>query len=149
MNRDDLIDLIPAYALGALDADEKAEFETWLAGDLQAQALLAEYRQVADRLVIAAPLRAAPPHLQADLRRRLATTRTKARSRLGGWSGGRGRAIVLVVLSVMIASGKRTIRRTLLICSGHRHAARRELDSGCGGRSGPGGERRTGGQPGR
>lgn len=104
MNRDELIDLIPAYALGALDADEKAEFETWLVGDSQAQALLAEYRQVADRLVIAAPLRTAPPHLQADLRRRLAATRTQARSRFRrlAWVGAAAALVALVLLGVMI-----------------------------------------------
>ncbi len=72
--RGELLDLIPAYAIGALDEDERAEFETWLQHDPEAHAILADYQAVADHLVALAPLRPAPGHLQADLRQRLAAS---------------------------------------------------------------------------
>lgn len=75
MDRETLLNLIPAYALGALDPEERAEFEAWLPSDPEAQRLLAEYQAVADSLVLMTPARQAPNHLQADLRRRLAESR--------------------------------------------------------------------------
>ncbi len=70
--REELLNRIPAYVIGALDDDERAELESWLQDDPEAQAILAEYQAVADQLVVLAPLRTAPEHLQADLRQRLA-----------------------------------------------------------------------------
>lgn len=70
--REELLNLIPAYAIDALDENERAEFEAWLQHDPEAQAILADYRMVANHLVALAPLRPAPKHLQADLRQRLA-----------------------------------------------------------------------------
>lgn len=78
MQHDDLFDLIPAYALGALDPDEQSRFEAWLRDHPDAQILLDEYRQMADHLVVMAPLQPAPARLQADLRARLAADRTAA-----------------------------------------------------------------------
>jgi anti-sigma-K factor RskA len=75
MDRDTFLDLIPAYALGALDDDERAVFEARLAGDPEAQRLLADYRAVADALVLLTPAQPAPPGLTDDLRRRLAAQR--------------------------------------------------------------------------
>jgi anti-sigma-K factor RskA len=72
MDRETLLDLIPAYALGALDPDERAEFEAWLETDADARWMLAEYQSVADSLVLLTSARPAPAHLEADLRRRLA-----------------------------------------------------------------------------
>ena len=72
--REELLDLIPAYALGALDEDECAEFESWLVDDPEAQVILADYHTVAGHLLTLVPLRAAPDHLQADLRQRLAAS---------------------------------------------------------------------------
>lgn len=77
MNRDDLVNLIPAYVLGGLDPEEHVEFESWLETDPEAQTLLAEYQAVASHLVALAPVRPAPDHLQADLRRRLAASRVQ------------------------------------------------------------------------
>jgi|FLYN01.1.fsa_nt_gi anti-sigma-K factor RskA len=77
MDRETLLDLIPAYALGALDPEERAEFEAWIATDPEARRLLAEYQTVADSLVLMAAARPAPAHLQADLRRRLAESRAQ------------------------------------------------------------------------
>lgn len=78
MERETLLDLIPAYALDALDPDERAEVEVLLATDAEAQALLAEYQEMTDLLALAAPARTAPAHLTADLRRRLAAERPVA-----------------------------------------------------------------------
>src|SRR5262245_10988112 len=73
MDRNILLDLIPAYALGALDPDERAEVEAHLASDPEAQRLLAEYQEVADLLLLTVPARQAPATLADDLRRRLKT----------------------------------------------------------------------------
>lgn len=78
MEHDDLYELIPAYALGALDPDERARFETWLRANPDAHAVLEEYRQVAAHLVALAPVQPAPERLQADLRRRIAAERPAA-----------------------------------------------------------------------
>lgn len=90
-DREELFNLIPAYAIGALDDDERARFEAWLRDDPQAQAILSEYEQVAQHLGTLAPLRPAPDHLQADLRRRLAdsarTDRPERDPRAAGESG--------------------------------------------------------------
>lgn len=72
MNRETFEELIPAYALGALDADELAEFEAFLADDPEAQRLVAEFQAITDQLVLTTPARPAPAHLQNDLRHRLA-----------------------------------------------------------------------------
>jgi anti-sigma-K factor RskA len=70
--REELLDLIPAYALGALDEDERTEFESWLEDDPEAQAILSDYHAVAGHLLTLVQLHPAPDHLQADLRQRLA-----------------------------------------------------------------------------
>jgi anti-sigma-K factor RskA len=74
VNDSDLSDLIPAYALGALAPEERAEFEAWLQRHPEVQATLADYQALADWLVTAVPGRRAPDHLQADLRQRLAAS---------------------------------------------------------------------------
>jgi anti-sigma-K factor RskA len=78
MDRDTLLDLIPAYALGALDPDERAEVEAFLAADDEARKLLAEYQGLTDSLILTTPARRAPTHLNADLRQRLAASRPQA-----------------------------------------------------------------------
>lgn len=76
MNTDTLHDLIPAYALGALDPAEVAAVEALLASDENARARLAEYEQVAEALLFAVPAVAPPPGLAQDFRDRLAASRT-------------------------------------------------------------------------
>ncbi len=71
MEREYFLDLIPAYALGALDEEERAEFELMLADDAEAQALLAEYQTLADLLVLTVSVQTAPAHLGEDLLRRI------------------------------------------------------------------------------
>lgn len=75
MNREVLLELIPAYALDALDADERAAVEALLAVDAEARRRLEDYRQVADMIALGAASRPAPDHLTADLRARLAAER--------------------------------------------------------------------------
>ena len=84
MDRDTFLSLIPAYALGALDAEEAAEFEQQLASDSEAQNLLADYQAVTQNMILATPVRAAPPHLGADLRRRLAESRVGTQAEATG-----------------------------------------------------------------
>lgn len=72
MTREEFLDLIPAYALDALDPGELAAFEVHLAQDAEARRLLAEYEAVAANLAFEAPAHPAPDHLEADLRQRLA-----------------------------------------------------------------------------
>jgi anti-sigma-K factor RskA len=75
MNREVLLELIPAYALDALDADERAAVEALLAVDAGARQRLEEYRQVAGMIALGAASRRAPDHLTADLRARLLADR--------------------------------------------------------------------------
>ena len=75
MDRETFLDLIPAYALGALDNDERVAFETLLGQDAEARALLAEYEAVAQALPLTASFQAAPDHLGDDLRRRVTASR--------------------------------------------------------------------------
>ncbi len=76
MTREEFLDLIPAYALDALDPGELAEFEALLAQDGEAQRLLAEYEAVAAHLAFEAPAYPAPEHLEDGLRQRLAARYT-------------------------------------------------------------------------
>jgi anti-sigma-K factor RskA len=75
LSRDELLGLIPACALGALDPHEAAALEVWLPTDAEGQALLADYQALTGQLYVLAPARAAPRHLGADLQARLAAGR--------------------------------------------------------------------------
>ncbi len=75
MDRSELLDLIPAYALDALDPEEKLQVEALLRTDAEAQKLLAEYQDITSNLILATPARRAPAHLEGDLRKRLAASR--------------------------------------------------------------------------
>jgi anti-sigma-K factor RskA len=72
MDRETLLESIPAYALGALDEEERRQVEQLLATDAEAQERLAEYEAVAELLVMDVPMRQAPAHLKDNLRQRLA-----------------------------------------------------------------------------
>ena len=78
MDRSELFDLIPAYALGALDPEEHAAVEALLKVDAEAQRELAVYQDITDALALATPARRAPAHLGNDLRQRLAAERPTA-----------------------------------------------------------------------
>jgi len=73
MDRETFLNLIPAYALGALDDDERAEFEARLAEDAEGRQLLAEYQTLVNTIALATPAREAPAHLSGELRERLQT----------------------------------------------------------------------------
>ncbi len=103
MDRETLLDLIPAYALGALDPEERAAFERALAADPEAQQRLAEYQAVAEALPLAAPARLAPAHLQADLRRRLAASRPRRRFAPTWRLSARGWALAAVGAAALVA----------------------------------------------
>ena len=75
MDRNELLDLIPAYTLEALEPDEKLQVEALLKTDAEAQQILAEYQDITNNLILATPARRAPAHLQDDLRKRLAANR--------------------------------------------------------------------------
>ncbi|MCA9912744.1 MAG: anti-sigma factor [Anaerolineae bacterium] len=75
MDRETLLESIPAYALGALEEAERQEVEALLASDAEARERLAEYEAIAEVLVMSAPLREAPAHLKDTLRQRITTKR--------------------------------------------------------------------------
>lgn len=60
-------DLAPGYALGALDADERAAFEVHLTGCAECQAEVRAYEETAALLAHAAPHVAPPPALRARI----------------------------------------------------------------------------------
>ncbi len=64
-------DLIPAYAIGATDAEETAAVEEHLRHCATCRALLADYRALADDLLYAIPPAEAPDHLAERLRREI------------------------------------------------------------------------------
>lgn len=104
MKREELIDLIPAYALGALEPELSSEIERLLEADPDARALLAEYESVAAHLAALAPVHPAPEHLRSDLRERLAARRQARPARAWlfrrlprGWLA--AAAILVVVLA--------------------------------------------------
>lgn len=103
LNRDNLLALLPAYALEALDPDERAAVQAWLPTDAKARALLAQYQAVADQLYVLAPARPAPAHLEADLRRRLAAERAPA-AQVGFWQRGRTWLAAAALLIVLIGA---------------------------------------------
>lgn len=77
MNRQDLLDLIPAYALGALDDDAEAKdaLQQLLLTDEEAQAQLREYEAITELLTLGVPERQPPASLRASLQDRLAARR--------------------------------------------------------------------------
>ena len=62
-----ILDLIPAYTLGALDAEEAQEATRHLEGCPVCQAELNLYRQMTAELALASPPRNPPEHLKARL----------------------------------------------------------------------------------
>lgn len=71
MNRQDLLNLIPAYALDALDDDERQQVEGLLVHDVEAQVLLRDYQQITEVLDLALPQHSPPAHLRDNLKARL------------------------------------------------------------------------------
>ena len=74
-NDDPITDLLPGYALGALDEAEAAAVQAALQAQPAARRELDAYKTVVEQLAFSAPAQPAPDHLQADLKARLAATR--------------------------------------------------------------------------
>jgi len=83
---DTLQDLAAAYALGALSADEVRRFEAYLAGSVEAQREVAEYREVAALLALGGPESAPSPDLRERMlaRMRGLTVRASGAARRSG-----------------------------------------------------------------
>jgi anti-sigma-K factor RskA len=76
MDRDTLLELIPAYALDALDDDERLEVATLLETDAEARQLLQDYRAVVEVLPLVVSARQAPASTRTGLQQRLAERRS-------------------------------------------------------------------------
>src|SRR5215475_12932962 len=74
MNDSTLFDLIPAYALGALSDEERAQVEAFLAQSEEARNELRDYQAMLTSMATTVPSHKAPAHLTEDFRRRLGTT---------------------------------------------------------------------------
>lgn len=75
LNETHAIELLPAYALGSLDAEEATEVAQHLAVCPVCRAELASYQAVADQLALAAPGATPPAALKQQLMGRLQTPR--------------------------------------------------------------------------
>jgi anti-sigma-K factor RskA len=64
MDCNELKELIPEYAIGALGEDEQAAVESLLGECLEARSLLNEYRELTDALLYAIPIVPPPPSLR-------------------------------------------------------------------------------------
>jgi anti-sigma-K factor RskA len=70
--REELLEMLPAYALGALDADERAAVDAGLARFPELRAELARYQAVTTGLNASVPQRTPPPALKAGLLAKIA-----------------------------------------------------------------------------
>lgn len=86
-NVDPFFENIPAYALGALDAEESRALEAHLQTCPSCQAELESYRKVGENLLMAAPPQDPPAALRRQLQARLPSAQ-KARRPRPGWSLG-------------------------------------------------------------
>jgi anti-sigma-K factor RskA len=82
-NHEAMIGLIPAYAMGAVDEDERPAVVMHLESCAECRALAAEYRSLGEDLLFAAPLAPAPAGLGENLRNRL--NAQSVRSSRGRW----------------------------------------------------------------
>lgn len=107
-------DLLPCYALGALDPDEARAVEAHVRSCTDCQAVLKEYSSVSDGLMFAMPCPPPPPRIRARLIARLASNKPQAARRrampLWQWVAGLA-MIVLVVLNVSTLAQVNTLQR--------------------------------------
>lgn len=82
LTRDELVEMLPAYVLGALDADERAEVDAGLAHFSDLQAELARYQLVSTGIGATTPQRTPPPALKSAL---LAKTAPKPEVKSSWW----------------------------------------------------------------
>ena len=74
-----VLDLLPAYALGSLDADEANRVEEHLSGCLICRNESTAFQSTADQLSLAAPVAIPSPDLKDRLRQRVQATRPQPR----------------------------------------------------------------------
>ncbi|MGH2603436.1 MAG: zf-HC2 domain-containing protein, partial [Dehalococcoidia bacterium] len=79
MNEHDWLDDVPAFVLGALDADERTAFEAHLEGCAQCRAAVREHERVVNALASHVPAVPPPP----DLRARVLEAALEGRSNTG------------------------------------------------------------------
>lgn len=103
-DHDQFIELIPAYAVGATDADETRAVEAHLRACPACRALAEEYRSLSDDLLFAAPPAFAPVGLTEDLRKKLGNTAAAPAPRPGwlSWLRTRGLALGGVALALLL-----------------------------------------------
>jgi anti-sigma-K factor RskA len=92
---------LPAYALGALDAEDTAALESHLQTCESCRAELAEYRVISDNLLTAVPPRQPPPALRKRLQSQLPSAQKTLRPRLP-WSFAKLATGVALVLLLFI-----------------------------------------------
>src|SRR5579885_2747076 len=85
MEHQPFIENIPAYALGALDAEESAALEAHLQACASCRDDLAAYRQISGGLLMAIPPKAPPAALRQRLRKQLPSAQRTNRPRWA-WS---------------------------------------------------------------
>ena len=104
----EIAELMPAYALEALAADERGHVAQHVRVCGPCRALLQEYADLAEGLLAAAPACAAPSHLEAALLRRLRAEPTRPPSpwwqRLAAWlpAPARPAAVLAALLAVAL-----------------------------------------------
>jgi anti-sigma-K factor RskA len=102
MNCQSIQDLLPAFALEALDPEEIRLVQAHLKGCLDCQAALQEYQAVSDGLLLAMPLKSPPPRVRARLTASLADHKAPAvqptRRVRPAWQFGLGLALVALLI---------------------------------------------------
>lgn len=109
-------EMVPGYALDALEAEEKRRFEKHLRGCGECQGLLEEYRATADGLLLSLPPRLPPSRVRARLIASLASARpAPSASRPHRWPVGQlasGLALALLLaLNLWTAAQLRDVKR--------------------------------------
>lgn len=112
---DDLAALIPAYALGAADAEERVAVEAHLRTCVACRAALADYQALGDDLLYALPPAAAPARLADDLRKRIAPSTVRPAARRGWLARLRWPSFTLglVALALLVATNAYWAGRTV------------------------------------
>ncbi len=108
MNHEAIQELIPAYAIGATDVEERAAVEAHVADCVRCKALLMEYQLLADDLVYTVPRVQAPARLEERLRRRIKQSAPRE-EQWRGWLGrlkesGLGWAAAMAVVVLLVVS---------------------------------------------
>ncbi len=102
MSHEVVQELIPAYALGALDQDERSLVVAHLDECPACRTLLNDYQAIGTSLLYTVPLIAAPPGLTDDLRRRIARPRSQTRPRRAWFAFLRRPAYLALAVSLVL-----------------------------------------------